>query len=64
VKDAPTPAVGDGGSDSGKSKHVEVVGDHALNIWTLRDPRKKMKSVYSSLQSLLPRLPPKVMFFF
>jgi hypothetical protein len=52
--------VGDGGSDSDKGERVEAVGDHALHIWTERDRRKKMKSVSSSLHSLLPRLPPKV----
>jgi hypothetical protein len=62
AKDSPTPAVGDGGSDSGKGKgkHIDPVGDHALHIWTLGDRRKKMKSVFNSLHSLLPRLPPKV----
>jgi hypothetical protein len=53
-------AVGDGGSDNDKGERVEAVGDHALHIWTERDRRKKMKSVSSSLHSLLPRLPPKV----
>jgi hypothetical protein len=62
VKDASTPAVDDGWSDSGKGKGkcVEAVGDHALHIWTERDRRKKMKRVSSSVHSLLPRLPPKV----
>jgi hypothetical protein len=68
VKDAPTPAAdkcrSGSGKGKGKGKHVEFVGGgHALHIWTLRDPRKKMKSVYNSLQLHHPRLPPKVIFF-
>ncbi|KAL3515289.1 hypothetical protein ACH5RR_022191 [Cinchona calisaya] len=33
--------------------------DPELHIWTERERRKKMRSMFSNLQSLLPQLPPK-----
>lgn len=34
--------------------------DHELHIWTERERRKRMRSMFSNLQALLPQLPPKV----
>lgn len=42
--------VGDGGGES----------EHEMHIWTERERRKKMRNMFSSLHSLLPQLPAKV----
>lgn len=34
--------------------------EHEVHIWTERERRKKMKNMFSSIQALLPDLPPKV----
>lgn len=46
-------AAGGGGDKGGEL-------DHELHIWTERERRKKMRSMFSNLQALLPQLPPKV----
>ncbi|KAJ4836346.1 hypothetical protein Tsubulata_007310 [Turnera subulata] len=33
--------------------------DHEIHIWTERERRKKMRSMFSNLHALLPQLPPK-----
>lgn len=34
--------------------------DHETHIWTERERRKKMRTMFSNLHALLPQLPPKV----
>lgn len=64
VKDDPKPAATNGSSSSnnnkGKGKHAAAEMNHKVHIWTEKERRKKMKNMYSTLQSLLPRLPDKV----
>jgi hypothetical protein len=61
--DAPTPAAADGGgSSSGKGKSVAVERQHVPHYWMERERkrRKKMKNLYNTWHSLLPRFPQKV----
>lgn len=34
--------------------------DHETHIWTERERRKKMRTMFCNLHALLPQLPPKV----
>lgn len=46
------------------NEKVEVGGgesEHEIHIWTERERRKKMRNMFSTLHSLLPQLPPKVL---
>ncbi|KAL3538864.1 hypothetical protein ACH5RR_002230 [Cinchona calisaya] len=45
------------GGDDQVGKGVE--SDHEMHIWTERERRKKMRSMFSNLQALLPQLPSK-----
>lgn len=49
---------GGGGSDDHESS------DHEIHIWTERERRKKMRTMFSNLHALLPQLPPKVYTYF
>lgn len=46
------------GSDGKESKDGEQ--EYETHIWTERERRKKMRSMFSNLHALLPKLPPKV----
>nr|QJQ51194.1 bHLH transcription factor bHLH11.1 [Gardenia jasminoides] len=48
------------GNDQAAEGKGGAEADHELHIWTERERRKKMRSMFSNLQSLLPQLPPKV----
>lgn len=52
------------GGDKKKSGGCGGGGDKAehddLHIWTERERRKKMRTMFSDLHALLPHLPPKV----
>jgi len=37
--------------------------DHEMHIWTERERRKKMKTMFASLHALLPHVPSKVNIF-
>ncbi|KAL5215282.1 hypothetical protein ABZP36_004434 [Zizania latifolia] len=56
LRDVVAAATG-GGSGDVKVKDAAVV--HALHVWTERERRKKMKTMFHRLQTLLPRLPEK-----
>ncbi|XP_027157522.1 transcription factor bHLH95 [Coffea eugenioides] len=47
------------GNDQAAEGKGSAGADHELHIWTERERRKKMRSMFSNLQSLLPQLPPK-----
>lgn len=38
---------------------INMSSDHDTHIWTERERRKKMRTMFSTLHSLLPHLPPK-----
>ncbi|CAH9057785.1 unnamed protein product [Cuscuta europaea] len=38
---------------------VVVESDHEVHVWTERERRKKMRTMFDTLHSLLPQLPPK-----
>ncbi|KAG8037895.1 hypothetical protein GUJ93_ZPchr0025g2900 [Zizania palustris] len=48
-----------GGGSSGDVKEKDAAVVHALHVWTERERRKKMKTMFHRLQTLLPRLPEK-----
>ncbi|KAJ3675163.1 hypothetical protein LUZ60_004205 [Juncus effusus] len=43
-----------------KGKKIVDSSDHEMHIWTERERRKKMRSMFSTLQTYLPQLPQKV----
>ena len=46
-----------GGAREGKGGDES---DHETHIWTERERRKKMRTMFCNLHALLPQLPPKV----
>ncbi|CAK9174797.1 unnamed protein product [Ilex paraguariensis] len=54
---------GKGRSEMNEGKSVGGGGggdsDHEIHIWTERERRKKMRTMFSNLHDLLPQLPPK-----
>nr|XP_043627253.1 transcription factor bHLH95-like [Erigeron canadensis] len=45
--------------NKGKREGVEPANEHELHIWTERERRKKMRSMFQQLHALIPQLPPK-----
>ncbi|XP_024959801.1 transcription factor bHLH95-like [Cynara cardunculus var. scolymus] len=41
------------------SGDIQPVDDHAAHLWTERQRRKKMRTMFHDLHALLPQLPPK-----
>ncbi|CAL5016994.1 unnamed protein product [Urochloa decumbens] len=65
VKDAPAAVVANRGRGrgrgrgKGKGKSVATAEEKAMHIWTEKERRKKMKTMFGSLHALLPQLPEK-----
>ncbi|CAL5067758.1 unnamed protein product [Urochloa decumbens] len=66
VKDAPAAVVANRGGrgrgrgrGKGKGKSVATAEEKAMHIWTEKERRKKMKTMFGSLHALLPQLPEK-----
>ncbi|XP_019165347.1 PREDICTED: transcription factor bHLH95-like [Ipomoea nil] len=61
------PRASESNGDGGRGKGIEAKSgggggaesDHEVHIWTERERRKKMRSMFSNLHALLPQLPPK-----
>lgn len=45
--------------ESGERRERGESSSHVMHIWTERERRKKMRNMFSTLQSLLPDVPPK-----
>lgn len=48
------------GKGGGGVRGSDQSSDHEIHIWTERERRKKMRSMFSNLHALLPQLPRKV----
>lgn len=55
-----TTGAGKKNKRKGKDGGAHGESDHEMHIWTERERRKKMRSMFASLHALLPQLPPKV----